>query len=268
MYSEVILTLGATEETAISSQIEAWTTGACHRWKRIVENIRTETALSTNSFVELLRDFHLGLVDGSTPPETAWVNACRRHQFSGPTFIASATICLGRAIPLPDYAALISDSPGIALSTDQCDALIRNVQTRGSVPNSRETRILRRALIGRFVVWATFNDTSMDESPFDYLPKSTEAIRTALGLGECSETETLVLLSYRREGTAVALDLFRPTIAEAANYCWYRPVPDAASVFGWTQPLEPNPGSLSPQPEVVHREMNGESLIFPLYLVV
>lgn len=268
MYHPAISLLESDEQSAVELQINAWSSGSCERWKQIVANIHTETALPVGSFVTLLRDFYSGLIDGSSTAESAWITACRGHHFSGPVFSPPLPICLGTATPVASYAALISDSSKIALTAEQCETLIRSIHAKGSPANSREVRLLRRASIGRHAVWATFNDPISDVSPFEHLPKTTEAIRTALGLGECSETETLVLLSYRRDASSITFDLFRPTIAEAGKYCWYRPVSDETAAFGFTLPLLPNPQALKPQPEVVHDEITGESLVFPLYLVV
>ena len=146
--------------------------------------------------------------------------------------------------------------------------MIRKLALAGSSPNPREARLLRRAPMGRFIVWATFREDEPDDDPFGHLPKTTEGIRTALGLGECPETETLVLINWRREGPYATLSIHRPTVADAGMYPWYRPVSDASANWGYTAPLDPNPDELPAFPEVVHENIAGETLLFPLYLTV
>jgi hypothetical protein len=175
---------------------------------------------------------------------------------------------LGRALPIGHYAKIISDSASVHLTPDQCDALLREVAMAGTAVTPRKARTLRQALLGRYVLWATFCSAHPDDGPFEHLPRTTEAIRTALGLGACPVTETLVLVSYRRQGVHATLELFRPTIGEAEAYHYFRPHPDPAAQHGMTCPLMPNAGGLAPQPEVVHREIAGETLVFPLYLTV
>jgi len=268
MYSETISALDDNERQLVVEQMGAWASGACERWRRIVGNVQGETALSLDAFGKLLRDFCSELSRGSKTAEAAWVDACRAHQFEGPVLPPPSPERLGRATPLSSYAAVVSDSPGVGLSPDRCEKLIRKIHIDGTSASPRERRTLQRARLGRHVIWATFHQPAPDHCPFDHLPRTTEAIRTALGLGECSETETLVLLSYRSGGSWGMLELYRPTVAEAGTYCWYCPVSDGTASTGMTRPLDPNPQSLAPQPEVVHREIAGESLVFPLYLAV
>jgi hypothetical protein len=225
--------------------------------------------LEVADFAALLTDFAAEVARGSEPPETCWVQVCRlRHQFKGPRVPSPAPPVVGRAVPIVNYAKTISDSPGIHLSPDQCEVLLRKVAMAGSAVMSRDVRILRRALLGRYVLWATFCLSNPGDCPFEHLPCTTAAIRTALGLGACSETETLVLVSYQTQGTHMSIDLFRPTIGDAESYPWYRPHPAPTAAHGMTCPLAPNADGLNPQPEVVHREATGETLVFPLYLAV
>jgi hypothetical protein len=123
-------------------------------------------------------------------------------------------------------------------------------------------------LLGRYVVWATFCSTNPDRAPFEFLPRTTDAIRTALGLGDCAEAEALVLVSYQTVGPLAAIELFRPTVGDAGDYHWFRPHPDPLALYGMTRPLAPNLAGLAPQPEVVHGSVRGDTIVFPLYLAV
>lgn len=85
------------------------------------------------------------------------------------------------------------------MTETKVEALIRNLALTGSSARPREMRILRRALLGRYVIWASFDEAEPSRSPFEKGPRTAEAVRTALGLGHCSETETLILLTYGTE---------------------------------------------------------------------
>ena len=75
MYHPAILLLESDEQSAVELQINAWSAGSCERWKQIVANIHTETALPVGSFVTLLRDFYSGLIDGSSMPASGGATA-------------------------------------------------------------------------------------------------------------------------------------------------------------------------------------------------
>ncbi len=192
-----------------------------------------------------------------------WETVCRKHQFRGAALAEPVPTLLGRAVPIQTYAKLLAPS---ALTDAQTEALIRKVAMAGASPVEREAKILRRGPVGRHVIWATFSAAAAAESPFRSMPHRTESIRTALGLGHLSETETLVLVSWRRVGPFATLALHRPTIADAGSFPWFRPVNDVAARCGYTRPLDPNPKGLSPCPEVVHKEITGETLVFPIIL--
>lgn len=268
MYASATAALEPSELARLNAGMGHWDSGPCDKWRQVAANIRVETALSLADFVSLLKDFCQELITDPLNPAAGWTNACRRHQFRGVRLVAPIPECLGRATPLGNYAKIVSTSPSVGLSSDQCETLIRKVILNGAATSGREIRILRRARLGRYVVWATFHEAAPGTSPFDHFPKDAESVRTALGLGECSETETLILMTYRSRHSRGELALFRPTIAEAEAYSWYRPVSDATSFCGRTAPLQPNVAGLPPQPEVVHSEIDGETLVLPLYLAV
>lgn len=269
VFSQAISAVSSTDGGIIRGRLDAWRTGPSDRWRQVAANIESETALALADFVVLLTDFASEIARGLESPEDCWVQVCRRrHQFKGPRFPSPVPTVIGRAAPIVGYAKTISDSPGIHLSPDQCVVLLREVAMAGAAVKPRDARILRRSLLGRYVLWATFCLASPGESPFEHIPRTTAAIRTALGLGECSETETLVLISYRTQGAHAFIELFRPTIGDAESYPWYRPHSVPTAPYGMTCPLTPNHAGLPAQPEVVHREVTGETLLFPLYLAV
>lgn len=269
MLAAALSSIDAKLGMVVSAQFAVWESSASWPWQRIVLNISGETALPVSAFSELLVTFATEIQKGAQPPEACWITACRAHHFKGNPVPPPMPGRLGRAVPLSGYAKLVQETGSTPLTVSQVEDLIRKVVLAGATPNPREFRILQRATLGRFVIWATFNAHRPDTNPFDSMPRSTDTVRTALGLGECPETETLVLLSYgTAAGSSPAFELFRPTICEAAAYAWYCPHPDASASCGMTQPLAPNNAGLPAQPEVVHREISGGTLALPLYLAV
>jgi hypothetical protein len=265
-FSSAIAILTTVESDCVSVQLTAWQNGTCGKWRQVASNIQAETALGADAFAALLKSFADELGKGAGTAQDCWVQACRLHHFKGPCVPPPLPQTLGRATTLPDYAKLLSESPSIGLTQAQADALIRKVTLAGNTVSSRDWRILQKARLGRYVIWATFNAANPSQSPFGMLPRTTDAVRTALGLGECSETETLVLLTYGLP--TGSLDLYRPTVAEADKYSWFCPHPNATAPYGLTRPLPPNSAGLPAMPEVVHREITGDTLVIPLYLAV
>lgn len=265
MFAAALASLATDDVTLVYEKLGAWKAGACGQYRQIAVNIEAETALAASAFAGLLSSF-VEEFARCPKPEEAWVAACRRHQFAGAVLPAPVPARLGRAIPIANYADIISRAGGSHLSPDQCEVLLREVSMAGPAPHRRLRAALQAAPIGRHVIWATFCAAHPGDCPFDHLPRTTEAVRTALGLGGYAETETLVLISYGSTLASGPLALHRPTIADAADYSWYRPAPPAAT-YGSTFPLPPNPSGIAPQPEVVHRETTGETLVFPVYLV-
>ena len=268
MLNDSLISVDITVRDTVVAQIALWETGGCPKWRRIAANIKAEVALSIPAMTELLIDFAGEMARNPASPGASWIAACRKHQFKGCPVPPPLPPRLGRASPISDYAKTISGSPSITLSPNDCEELIRKIILAGTAPNPRESRILQKALLGRYVIWAAYRSQDPTQNPFDHLPKTTEAVRTALGLGECSETETLVLVSYQSHSSSGPLKLFRPTITEAGDYSWYAPNPDVAATHGLTAPLPPNLSGFPAMPEVIHGEINGETLVFPLYLAV
>lgn len=266
MFAATVDSLDAVDRDLLSGQLDLWLNGLCPKSSQVASNIFTETALTVDAFLALLRDFCNELRGNPTDARSCWETACRRHKFAGAPVSAPGPARLGRALPISQYAKLLA--PKVGLTDAKAEDMIRKVVLAGNSTVPREARLLRRGPLGSFLIWATFRDGDPDADPFEHLPKRTEAIRTALGLGECPETETLVLITWRREGPWSKLAVYRPTVADAEMYSWYRPLPDPTSPWGFTAPLPPNVTSLPACPEVVHEVIAGETLVFPVCLAV
>lgn len=267
-YIKAIPSLSEAHQDAVSAVVASWASSSDDKHRRLSTNICTETALEIHDFISLLTAFAENLLAEPKDPILGWKKACYGHQQRGRPLPSPIPTILGRACALRDYADNVSQSPGSGMTLMQAERLIRDVSVGGQGAHERELNILRRSRIGKYIIWATFNATQPDQGPFVTLPPTTEAIRTALGLGECPQNETLALLTYKTLHEGAMLVLHRPTVAEAAGYCWYRPHPNPNSPHGLTEPLSPNPAGWQGQPEVIHKEINGQNLVFPLILTV
>ena len=169
-------------------------------------------------------------------------------------------------MPARQYADLIFQAPDSELaSRTAAQRFLREHADRPALA-ARHERSLRRAPLGRYLIWATFNLSSPDSNPFQALPRTTAAVRTALGLGHLPVDEPLVLLAYRSDLPNAHWRLCRPTVADAEIGPHYRPHADPNHPHGWTRPLDPNPEGLAPQPELVHDALAGVGLLLPYHL--
>jgi len=260
-FAEGIATLDASDADRVRGCISGWTN---EPWVQVAANLRKEPGLTATVFGAILSDLTQTLASG-TPAQEAWIEVCRRNRFKGALHPHTPKV-LGRAMPIGTFAARVSESSG--LPTDACRKLLREIAMAGGAVHPRKARILRKALLGRYVVWATFSQSTPDSNPFDDLPHSTRDIRVVLGLGHLGESDDLVLLAYETQNGTVVLEVYRPTVWDADDSPWFRPNPDPDDPFGETLPLTPNPLNLPPQPEVVHRDTTCEKLLFPIYLTV
>jgi hypothetical protein len=248
----------------VEAQLAAWR-GASGDWVRVAANIEHETALRVADFTSLLEAFGQALVAG-TPAPGAWEQACRTHQFRG-ALIPAASLpgVLGRAMAVRRYADLVAAASGGQLTPATAEGILQRYAGRAPLP-PRIDRRLREALVGQHVVWATFCTATPDVNPFDALSRTTQDILTAFGLGQINASETLVLIAYRSSTPTASPPVYRPTVAEAESFAYYRPWNDPLHPHGYTAPLPPNPANLGPQPEVVHRQIVGAGLLVPYYL--
>lgn len=262
IFDDALAELTDSHRERVEQCLVIWAANA--EWGQLVANIRAECALRLEHFGPLLLDFAEAL--GRSPalaPEEAWCSACARYELHGAEMPQRPSV-LGRGSRIRHFAGGISKKLRL-LSPAQAEQLIR--KNAGRIPPADEERLLRAGALGGRVIWATFNAADGSADPFAGLPPRMAAVCTALGLGFHSDREVLVL-TYRSEAPAHGLPLHRPTVADANTYSYYRPHGDAASCWGYTEPLTPNPGGLRPLPEVVHAQVGAAALIFPYQILV
>ncbi len=232
-------------------------------WGQIATNIQRECALPIAEFQSLLGHFGTVLVVPRSI-KAAWQGACRAHQKKGAELSPThRPAVLGRAIAIDKYAALIVDATEGGLDENSARELLFRYAGRSQVGNADDELSIRSSKVGRYLVWATFAESSPAQTPFPKASYDSADVLTALGLGGLMGT-TLVLLTYRADQAGHHLPLYRPTVADAEWYPYYRPYDKPDHPWGYTEPLAPNSLGLSPQPEIVHGdEARGDRLIFP-----
>lgn len=235
---------------------------------QIQKNVEAETALSAADFSSLLGSFAIQLQQGNLP-ENAWQTACRAHQFKGPRL--SSTLepsTLGRVKGLGAHVFSISSTTealAAGMTPDRIKRLLLKHSGSQSVPNFEP--LLRTALLGEYLIWATFDVSSKKQNPFDKLPKTRKGLCGALGLGlMLNNNEPLILLVWDH-ATSGTPALHRPTIADACDYSFFRPHQNPNQAWGMTEPLQPNTENFMPQPEIVMPATASSGLKLP-YLVL
>jgi hypothetical protein len=227
-------------------------------------NIENEAALDDSDFAGLLNLFAAQLATGQNHSE-AWVTACRAHQRKGkPLATAQCPVTLGRVRVLSDHAEDIRKASAGKLTAASAEKLLRK---NSDVANTQQLAIgfwssLRKAVLGRYLIWATFDANNSASNPFTKLPLTRAGICAALGL---PYAEPIIILVWDHH-TAGAPLLHRPTIADAENGSLFRSHADPGLFCGWTQPLHHTP-ALSPQPEVVMAETASAGLKLPFQVI-
>lgn len=231
---------------------------------QVSQNVGDETALAAGDFLSLLTAFATELSNGNSA-QISWVSACRNHKLRGRQIpnVQCPTI-LGRAKSLEEHAKSVAKASSGSLT--QQEAKKHLLKHAGSPNPSSFEPFLRAAALGNYIVWATFNSDDPHANPFDRLPNTRVGVCTALGLGGAIFNETLVLLVWNHADSGFP-PLHRPTVADAEDYPYYRPCADADALWGLTGPLQPNPGGLQPQPEVVMPETPSRGLRLPFRVV-
>ena len=261
-YQRALADLATDAARAIELAFIAWSPDV--KLNRVSQNVAGETALATACFASLLNSFGAQVASGEMPID-AWRTACRTHQLQGRQI--PATDCpaiLGRARGLDDHAVSIAKASRGALTSSEAKKLL--LKHSGALAPAGLDAFLRDAPLGNYIVWATFDSANSHADPFVRLPRSHDGICTALGLGHFTTGDTLILLVWSHVDSG-SPPLHRPTVADAEDYPYYRPRPEADASWGLTEPLPPNPLGLPPQAEVVMPETTSQGLRLPFRVV-
>lgn len=257
-FDDALATLPPPLRALIEAQLACW--GAHAEWHQIGINLRTECALPPDQFQSLLANFAAALQTAPSPlPEarwdSTWCTVCKPHELRGaPVAPEARPAVLGRAWSVGGFARSLSQTHG-DLPHVAAERLIR--RHAGASPPAHAAALIRATALGRDVIWATFHPGDSTRDPFSPIPAQAEAIACALGLGY--HRGEIVVFIY-----STTLPLYRPTIADANTYSYYRPHHDPTAYHGYTRPLR---SGVTPMPEVVHAVVTGEALVSPYRIV-
>jgi hypothetical protein len=261
-YQQALNDLGPDFKRAVENSFLAWSQDAA--LGQVSRNVGDETALAAADFLSLLTAFAMELANGN-PPQESWKSACHSHQLRGRQIPGNrCPAILGRAKSLEEHAKSVAKASFGRLTQQQAKKHL--LKHSGSLNPAGFELFLRAAALGNYIVWATFNSDDPNGNPFDRLPNTCVGICTALGLGGTTFNDTLVLLVWNHADSG-SPPLHRPTVADADDYPYYRPCADAGALWGFTEPLQPNPDGLQPQPEVVMPETPSRGLRLPFRVV-
>lgn len=265
-FENALIGLAAADQVVVRQAFFNWAPDADSQQAK--ENIEQETALAPSDFIGLLSVFHRSLSAGSSVKD-AWRDACRSHQFKGNILPSPhCPVLLGRVKNLEDHAddiSVASRKGGARGGLTKEEARKFLLKHAGGTGLGIFEARLRNAVLGRYVVWATFHEADSSLPPFDQLPTTHQGVCTALGLGHVTPADRLILLTWSHADSG-SPPLHRPTVADAGEYAYYHPHPDAARLWGQTEPLPPNAGGLSGQPELVLHPLTGHGLRLPFLI--
>ncbi len=267
-FDDALATLSEPLRAQVTGCLEAWTPHEV--WGQIAANIRCECALEHSLVASLLILFAEHLATASAPTaetgQNAWCSACQSFELRGievPATLRPAK--LGRAWRVGAFAGSISAASG-QLTPAQAERAIRKYAGKRAPPHWEAQA--RAGKLGGTVIWATFHPADGNLDPFSCLPETSTSVCCALGLGWHPPGTDVLVLTYGSSAPAHGLPLYRPTVADAGSYCFYRPYADSAAHHGYTAPLVQNPDGLSGMPEVVHAQVSGAALLLPYRIYV
>jgi len=125
----------------------------------------------------------------------------------------------------------------------------------------------RRLVMTRYAAWATWDLNG--ESPFSFVRfNRADEVRACLGLSLRDQGQPLLAFEYSR---AADVELFRPTVADAALFPYWSPPPDGEDRYGLTKTWPPDTPISGlpvfgpvPQPEALHQPVSLDHLSLPV----
>lgn len=238
-------------------------------------NLRAEHGAPTSeitNYIVLLSDNSAALNVAPPGPRAMFEQLGEASALSGHDAAPLRALVLGRAVMLTKYARYLAprlDALGCFDTDDQIRASLRSLSglTEVTAPANLEVYFsaVRLTPLGRGATFATFaTPPDVNHRPWVVPIPSGNEVRDSLGLGEDPDGSDYILFAYRVSDTAA---LRAPTTASSGWFYqrWFRPSAAAETdLHGWTAPLS---STYNPRPEVVHSEIDGSTLVTPMYIV-
>lgn len=224
--------------------------GASATGRQVEQNLWNEQRLPATS-AKVILDALLSESNDESLLKESYVYECRKHILEGPEMKGPRPGLLGRAVtPKAFYEMLVLANRYSSINSAR--AAIRRLMR---LPADETASRMRRTPLGRYLMWGTYNIDNRYGNPFDALPDSADEIRDHLGLNPAEKGKPIFLFVYE---PSPSIELRFPTVADAQWHYHFRPTPDYPDMeSGLTLPLKED---LPPQPEVVHKPVNGDTL--------
>ena len=221
--------------------------------RQVEQNIFTESRLPVTSAKEILEGILNACDDHHQTVKNDYIDSCQKHILKGPLTGGLRPGLLGRAVTGDDfydnvYTSRRSVFPSLPRAREWVRQMLRL--------SARQTAYrMRRTLLGRYVMWATYCKSNPYRNPFELLAGTADDLRDILGMDPADRGKPVLLFVYEPPSD---LDLRYPTVADAQWHHQFRPAPDDPQVeSGLTLPHTPE---LECQPEVVHEPVMGETI--------
>lgn len=263
--------MSSANQAALDSLLGAWA-GAGDVAKQAAINLQNEHG-STDDRLEVYLDALASNQSRLSVPSP-------RHDFelvgkpfalTGHESTPSKGAIFGRAMLLDKYARYLMpklDALGCHDTEEEVRDTIRKLDNEDdkSVPPYMDGyfQAIRETPLGRGAVFATFAQPVVaNQRPWTLPIPRADFIRSTIALGEDPADKDYILFAYRLPDTVVPLV---PTTASPGWFYqrWFRPNINAlADRHGWTEPLKPG---FTRQPEIVHEEILGTTVLFPVHI--
>jgi len=273
-FSAALKRLSASEREALNDLISEWE-GSTEVPLRAAENLRRENAMSAKDLERYLRALAKSkdaLKLSGIGPKVEFERIGKPFLLSGHVSTPFKRATFGRAVRIKTFAGFLKQELDKLRCFDTEEEIRGTLRSLGDMeelraPSSQRVyfEAMRRTKLGREVLFATFvKPTRLNQRPW-VTPVTATKIRSTCGLGEVPRGEDFILFVY-------SLPDFAPphvptTASPGWDYqWWFRPNPKASvELHGWTRPISRGFAKI---PEVVHSEINGSTLLFPIHITI
>jgi hypothetical protein len=260
-------------QAAVDSLLGEWA-GATEVPLQAAANLRAEVGLELGTFTRYLEGLaaRAGEMALSSPSAgSVFVEVGRPFALAGHEGQPHRDAVFGRAVLLENYARYLRWTLyglGVADAPDEILRTLRSLDDMAETAVPTSSRIyldaMKQTLLGKGATYATFvTPVVPDRRPWSRPAPDAGTIRDMMGLGEDPPGRDYILFAYKLPGGESPRV---PTVASAGWFYqrWFRPNPAAATeLHGWTRRLGAGTHGV---PEVVHAEINGGTLVFPVLL--
>lgn len=260
------------EQAALDALLVEWD-GSTEVPLQAAENLRRENgmpAASLTKYLTLLAASREALRLSGIGPKAEFERIGKPFLLLGHPATPFKGAVFGRAVRLDVFARFLKeelDKLRCYDTEEDIRATLRALGDKEEIHAPSANRIyfdaMRQSKLGREVLFATFaKSVKPNQRPWTP-PVTSVEIRASCALGEVPPGKDFILFAYHLPDGIIP---HTPTTASPgwAYQQWFRPNPKAASEFhGWTEPIGTG---IAKRPEIVHSEIDGTTLLFPIHI--